>query len=231
MGDWFETLLSIDNPRDFPIEQATSTGIDRYARLRAHAKAYAVAQIAPSLRKNVLESVYGDWRLPGALPDPQSAYIKQILKEFMPGKHQNSIIIEEYRRLDSCIPGRKLYCLDLEGVIIDNHEVIPGILDTISELRREHGVVVSTAVPQAEAEEMITQYGLTTLLPAVFGDLGDLRGKKYSPIAMHYGFGSPENKLVAVGHEQADLPVDLEIPFILVTDPTCLLSEILTYQA
>lgn len=210
MDEWYQGLIKAEDPKTYLLERP-ARGIERLRQWRAYAKVCAVQHLPFEKREAILNLVYDDWRNPGALPDGNHA--STLLRGFMPGRSSDSMLIEEYRRLDYCMEGRKMLCVDLEGLLVHRRKPLPGIHEAIRHLQEKHGVVISTAMPVEEADTLTKETGLD--MP-VFGDLGNSKGKRYAPIANHYGFPFPSEKLVAVGHSLLDRPCDIEIPFLKV---------------
>ena len=134
-------------------------------------------------RKKILKEIYGEnFDKAETFPNPESKpIISSVLANWNPKKTDNPLVIEEYRRLERVLGyDRKLFCLDLEGLLVDRGKTLPGIEQAVLQVKKEHGVVVSTAAPEKEAEEILSKTGLKKIM--VFGDLAAQKGKRYGPI-------------------------------------------------
>lgn len=183
--------------------------------LHAKARLALVTRLPIKERKKILKSIYGkDFEKVETFPLPESKQvISYILANWNPKKTDNPLVVEEYRRLERVLDyQRKTFCLDLEGLIIDKGQIIPGIEEAISKVRERHCVVISTAAPEQEAGDMLSKTKLKKIL--TFGNLGCSSGKNYGPIDNFFGYAHPEEHLVAIGHSFEDIPADIEIPFI-----------------
>lgn len=170
----------------------------------------------------LLKTIYGpNWDSSGALPHlGASEAVQQVLATFSLSSGLNPLVIEEYRRLENALNyDRRTFCLDMDGLLIEDGKQIPGMKEYVEELKKRHAVVVSTAAPTEEAKEMLQDAGYNGTFPLVFGVLANARGKNYLPIARYFGYAHPQRRLVAVGHSTADTPADIAIPFLYLDVP------------
>lgn len=183
-------------------------------KLHLQARLSLVSYLPLEERNMGLKEIYGEnFRRAEAFPLPESKAISKVLSQRELKKTDNPIIIEEYRRLERTLDySRKTFCLDLEGLIINNGKLTPKIEQSISKIRKRHGIVISTAAPEKEAQEILELVNFKIPI-LIFGNLKG-RGKRYSPIAEFFGYHHPEENLIAVGHSFEDTPADLNIPFI-----------------
>lgn len=160
---------------------------------------------------------YGDWSKAGVLPRDARA-VKCILTQYDLPRNANPVIAEEYSRLEKALDyQRRAFCLDMDGLLLENKECLPHIRDAIAQIRKRHACVVTTAAPECEAGELLENTGFGRL--AVFGDLGAVNGKNYRPVSAHFGYAWPEKRLVAVSHSLQDTPADVRMPFLCLNVP------------
>jgi len=186
-------------------------------RLYASVRKSIVAHLSSAKQGEVLKKIYGPhWDSVGVLPQTtESEAIRKVLASFQLSENMHPLVLEEYRRLENALSyQRRVLCLDMDGLLIEHGLRMKEMAACAKKLRGQHAVVVSTAAPTHEAKEMLYNAGLSDVLPVVFGDLADRRGKKYAPVAQFFGYAHPEKRLVAVGHSAEDTPADIDIPFI-----------------
>lgn len=176
---------------------------------------------------DTLMSVYGsNWAEPGSLPS-YSQGVADVLESFTPSG-RDALVIEEYRKLERVLPySRRTLCLDLEGFLVERGSLVHGMREAIERIRSKHAVVVSSAAPKQFVDATLRKVGMSELLPLTFGDLASGSGKKYGPIAKYFGYStegfaltgrmSAEETLVAFGHSIMDAPMDVDIPFFMLT--------------
>ena len=175
-----------------------------------------------SNKEQSLIGIYGHkFNKAESFPLPENKeFVAYVLSILNLRKSDNPLVIEEYRRLERVLNyKRKVFCLDLEGLIIDNNEQVPGIKEAIRTIRKKHNIVISTAMPENEAIELLAEKDLADISFLIFGDLSHPKGKKYNQIAEFFSYAHPENHLVAVGHSFEDVPADINIPFMYLDVP------------
>ncbi len=179
-------------------------------RLHTQARLSLVSYLNPEKREKALISIYGsDFRKAETFPIKN---VSLILRNYNLKKADSPLVIEEYRRLERVLDyQRRVFCLDLDGLIIEEGKTIKGIEQAILEIRKKHGVVISTAAPEKEAIEMLSRTNINAL---IFGDLVSPKGKNYKSIDEFFGYAHPQEHLVAIGHSFEDMPADIKIPFI-----------------
>ncbi len=205
---WIDTVLCAENPK-----RCSTTGIDS---IIARTRICLVSHLSPKERESVLIKVYGEmWSSAGVFPGREaSAVISDILAAFDERK-ADPLTIEEYRRLERALDySRRVFCIDLDGLLVEGGHTVPGIIDAIRSTRPRHGIVVATAADNRYTREVLSKTGLANEVQFVFTSLASLQGKNYSPIARYFGYHSPQQHLVAVGHSFEDMPSDIDIPLL-----------------
>lgn len=208
------------------MQDAFEEKIDKlYARVRLS----FVARQPHQAQRELLQRAYGDWEKTGVLPsDPRAA--QGILVQYDLPRNADPVTAEEYRRLENALDyRRKVFCLDMDGLLVEDKACVPGMRDALARIRERHACVVTTAAPEAEAQSLLEHCGLGGM--AVFGNLDDVRGKNYRPVAEHFGYAWPEKRLVAVSHSMQDIPADIRIPFLHLNAPTNMLAGALLAAA
>ena len=210
-----EYVLNLPNP-------ALAEPTDSFDELYAPIRAVFVQRFSRQERKLLLENVYGpQWASVEAYPKHDALpHIQRMLADFALPASSDGLLREEYRRLFHGAGEKyKLFCLDMDGLILEKGLPVPGIRDAIADVKQRHRVAVTTAVPTHEARFMLAQSKLSALLPNVYGDLAHRKGKKYEPVADDIGLPFPHRHLVAVSHGLEDIPADIDIPFMHLNAP------------
>jgi len=211
--DWQDFLLK---QRDLKNVKATGNLEEKFDKIYGILRAKMVQDLPQNQKEYILTAIYGQiWSESGILPEPSAhPAISSVLEQWVPVP-DDPLLIEEYRRLEAVLPyKRRTLCLDLEGLVVNHHLANEKLCLAVQDLRKRHAAVITSAAPAEYVKEVLSKNNLSQLFPLYFTDLAEPKGKKYLPVAQHFGYSFPEKHLVAIGHEAADTPADINIPFL-----------------